>query len=245
MSKLVYTDARIFTAGADLTGVSNKVEISAEREAKETTNFLSAGYKEFIAGLGSATVNAEGFWEALDLTKVDDATYAQLGAIGPWTVTPATPNVGQVAYLVNALETTIAPFGGGVGDVATYKTTAMSTWPLARGQVANAPGTAVTTTGTGTGIQLPAVAADQALYASLHVLSVAGTTPSATFAIESAAANTFVGPTTRLTFTAATTLGGQIIRTSAGAITDTWYRAKWTISGTTPSFLAIVAIGIA
>src|SRR5438445_534263 len=37
--------------------------------------------------------------------------------------------------------------------------------------------------------------------------------------------------------------GGQIART-AGAIADTWYRAKWTITGSSPSFLFLVAFDV-
>jgi hypothetical protein len=82
------------------------------------------------------------------------------------------------------------------------------------------------------------------MYAALHVLSVAGTTPSITARVESSVDNTFSAPTTRLTFTAANAVGGQILRTAGTAITDTWWRVAWTISGTSPSFLFSSALGI-
>jgi hypothetical protein len=85
--------------------------------------------------------------------------------------------------------------------------------------------------------------AGQYLYASLHVLSAAGTSPSITVSIESDADNTFSTPTTVLTFSAATSVDGQIMR-AAGPITDTWYRAKWAVSGTTPSFLFLCAFDV-
>jgi hypothetical protein len=132
-----------------------------------------------------------------------------------------------------------------VGEVAPWTSTAKSSWPLVRGQFAHPPGAARTATGTGTGLNLGAVAAGKRLYASLHVLSVAGTaTPTITGRIESSVDNTFAAPTTRATFAAATAVGGQVLRTDGTAYTDTWWRIAWTISGTTPSFLFAAALGI-
>jgi hypothetical protein len=82
------------------------------------------------------------------------------------------------------------------------------------------------------------------MYGALHVLSVAGTTPSITARVESSVDNTFASPTTRLTFTAANTVSGEILRTDGTAITDTWWRVAWTITGTTPSFLFASTLGI-
>ncbi|SCL43268.1 hypothetical protein GA0074692_6797 [Micromonospora pallida] len=77
------------------------------------------------------------------------------------------------------------------------------------------------------------------------MLSIAGTaTPSVTVTIQSDDAAGMATPTDRLTFTAATVAGGQTLRL-AGPITDTYYRATWTVSGTTPSFLFVVALGLA
>jgi hypothetical protein len=106
-------------------------------------------------------------------------------------------------------------------------------------------GTARTTTGTGTGIQLGAVTAAQRMYCNLHVLSISGTgTPTITVKLQSSVDNTFASPTDRIVFTAATALGGQA-SSALGAITDQWWRAQWTISGTNPSFLFAVSAGIA
>lgn len=243
MSKLVYTDARIFVGAADLSGVSNKAELSAEREAKDVTNFRSAGWKESIAGLGSASINAEGFWEAGGDDKVDNAAWDALGGVGAWTVCPSDATDGAKAFFTKALEASYT-FLGAVGDVAPYKAMGQSSWPLVKGVIANPPGSARTSTGTGTAVELGAVEAGQSIYAALHVLSVSGTSPSITFAVESDEDGDMASPVSRISFSAATDVGSQILRT-AGAITDTFWRAKWTVSGTTPSFLAVVAIGIA
>lgn len=244
MSKIVLTNVRLFTGGADLTGASNKVELSTKVEEKETTNFLSGGYKELLGGLSSAEAQSEGQWEAGDPGKVDDAAWAQLGGMGAWSVGPVGASVGDLAYLTKMLRCDYK-LGDAVGEVAPWTSSGMSSWPLARGQFAHPPGTARTADGTGTGLQLGAVTAGKRLYAALHVLSVAGTgTPTLTARVESSADNTFASPTTRLTWTAATAVSGESLRTDGSAITDTWWRVAWAITGTGPSFLFAATLGI-
>lgn len=243
MSKLILLNARLFAVGADLTGASNKIELSGEVEDKETTNYYSGGHKELLGGLASAELSAEGQWEAGDTTKVDNASWAQLGGVGPWTACPDNAAVGDLAYVTQCLRSSYS-LGGSVGDVAPWSGKGSSSWPLVRGQMAHPAGTARTSTGTGTAVQLGAVTAGRRLYAALHVLSVAGTTPSITARVESDADASFASPTTQLTFTAATAAGGEALRTTGTAITDTWFRVAWTISGTTPSFLFAASFGI-
>jgi hypothetical protein len=243
VGKIVLLNCRLFAVGADLTGASNKIELTAEVEDKETTNYYSNGYKEVIGGLGSAEVTGEGQWEAADATKVDNASWSQLGGVGPWTACPDNAAVGDLAYITQCLRSSYA-LGGSIGDVAPWSGKGASAWPLVRGQMAHPAGTARTSTGVGTGVQLGAVAANKRLYAALHVLSVSGTTPSITARIESDDNSGFTTPTTQLTFTAATAASGEALRTAGSAITDNWWRVAWTISGTTPSFLFATSFGI-
>lgn len=244
MPKTVLTNVRCFAVGLDLTSHSNKIELTAEVESKPTTNYGSQGWTEVVGGLASAQIAGEGQWEAGAETMVDDATWAQLGGTGPWTVSANnSAAAGQLAYLTRAMRADYT-LGAEVGEVAPWTSTAKSSWPLVRGQFAHPPGTVRTTSGTGTALQLGAVPAARRLYAALHVLSTAGTTPSITARVESSADDTFASPTTRLTFTAATGPGGQIARTDGTAVTDTWWRLAWDITGTTPSFLFAAALGI-
>ncbi len=243
MGKFVLLDARLFAPGADLSGASNKIELTSEIEDKDVTNYRSQGWKEVLGGLGSAEISGEGQWEAGDPSRVDDASWSTLGGVGPYTVCPNDSVVGALAYLVSGLRTDYK-VGDAVGEVAPWAGTVKSSWPLVRGQIAHPPGTARTATGTGTALNLGAVPAGKRLYAALHVLSAAGTTPSITARIESDDSAGFGTPITRAAFTAATAPGGQIARTDGLAITDTHYRVAWTISGTTPSFMFAVSLGI-
>lgn len=245
MAKMVLKNVRLFTGGADLTTVNNKVEVKAEVDVQEATAFAPSGdvWAENLAGIRSVELNAEGQWEALDTGKVDNVSFGDLATVTPWTICPAGASVGDLAYLTGALRTSYS-LGGAVGDVAPWSADGVGNNPLVRGVIAHPPGTARTTTGAGTSIQLGAVPSGQALYAALHVQSVAGTSPFLTVTIETDNATGFPSPTTAITFDAANARGGQILRV-AGPLTDDWVRASWTISGSSPSFLFTVSLGIA
>jgi hypothetical protein len=136
-------------------------------------------------------------------------------------------------------------FGGDVGDVAPWMMNGRSTWPLVRGACAHPSGVARTATGTGSSLNLGAVAAGRRVYANLHVLSVSGTaTPTVTVKIQSDDNTGFTSAADRLLFAAKTATGGESVRSDGSAITDSYWRASWTITGTTPSFLFLVSLGI-
>lgn len=241
-------NVRTFVGAADLTGQSNKIELIDAMEEKETTNYGSGGAKEVIAGVESVAIGAEGQIEYGDPGKIDDAMWANRRVIEAWTIGPETANASALAYLTQAVRIDAKLFGA-VGDVNPWMLTAAGSWPLVRGGITQAPGTALTADANGTGLQLGATSATQRVYASLHVLSVAGTlAPTIACTIQSAAANTFASPTTRLTFTTTAAVGGEIIRTAQGANAHTWYRAVFDLTdngGVGMSFLAVAAIGIA
>ena len=247
MSKTVLTNVRLFVGPTDLTGVSNRVEITDTLEDKETTNFGSGGAKEYIAGLESVALSAEGQWQAGSTTTVDvdDEMWGDRRTVQAWSVAPVGTTEGNVAYLTQALRLDSKLFGA-VGDVAPWTMSAAGSWPLARGMSAVSPGTAISSSGNGTAVELGAVSSTQRLYAAMHVLSVSGTSsPSIAVTIQSSDDDSFGSPTTQLTLTTASATGSQITRTDVGAITDTWYRAHYTVSGSTPSFLVFIALGIA
>ncbi|MEV8395918.1 MULTISPECIES: hypothetical protein [unclassified Streptomyces] len=243
MSKFTLLDARLFAVGADLSGAANKIELTSEIEDKDATNYRSNGWKELIGGLGSAEISGEGQWEAGDPGMVDNASWADLGGTGPYTVCPTDSVVGALAYFTNGMRADYK-VGDAVGEIAPWSGTVKSSWPLVRGQIAHPPGLARTSTGTGTALNLGAIPTGKRLYAALHVLSAAGTTPSITLTIESDDAAGFTTPITRLAFTPATGPSGQVSRGDGLALTDTHYRVAWSITGSAPSFMFAVSLGI-
>lgn len=243
MSKFVLKNVRPFAGGADLTTRSNRFEIAMEAESKDTTAFAPSGdvWHEELPGIKTVTVDGAGQWEAGDLSMVDDSMFGLLGSINPLTLCPAGAADGALAYLT-AFNRQAYNMGGAIGDVAPWSGHWVGSWGLARGVILHTPAVR-TATGTGSVIQLPAVAAGQYLVGTIHAMSAGGTTPSLTGTIKSAALVGFGSPTTRLTFNAQTAIGGQVFRIP-GPITDQFYRFDFTIAGTTPSFLVMSAAGI-
>jgi hypothetical protein len=243
LTPTVLLDARIYLESADLTGWSNKVETMLSVADEDVTNFASGGWKQRTGGEFDTDVSVEGFFEQLDVSRPDDMFWANLGSNqAALTVAPTSGAAGVLAYLSRVQVMDYKP-GGAVGKVLAWSSSLKGNWPFVRGLILHPQGTPRTSTGTGTGFQIGAVGAAQRMYACLHVLSVAGTTPSITVALQSSVDNTFSSPTTRLTFAADTALDGQALSV-LGAITDQWWRVAWTISGTTPSFLFAVSAGI-
>jgi hypothetical protein len=244
VGKTVLLDVRLFTGGADLTGDSNRVEVAVETEEKPTTNYGSGGWTELLGGLASATVQAGGQWTAGDPAAVDETSWQDLGGRGAWTICPLASTVGALAYTTRALRSTYS-HGGAVGDVAPWTASAKSTWPLVRGQVAHPPGTPRTASGVGAALNLGPVAARQRLYAAVHVLSAAGTTPELTVSVEADSEEAFGDdPATVLAFSTVGEPGGQILRTIGDPIAGPWYRLTFDVDGGSPSFLFAAALGI-
>lgn len=240
----VLVDARIYWATADLTGYSNKIESSVAAPAEDSTTFGSGGWNQRVAGLFSGDITPEGLWQAGDLSMPDDTFWANLGvATVPVTVAPTSGAVNTLAYLTRVTETEYKA-GAAKGTLLAWSAIGKSDQPVVRGTVMHPQGTPRTVTGVGTGIQLGAVTALQRMYCNLHVFSVAGTlSPSITVSLQSSVDNTFASPTTRITFNPSTTFDGQALNV-LGATTDTWWRAAWTIGGSSPSFLFNVTAGV-
>lgn len=242
---LVLIDARIYFASLDATGFANKIDMNITLDDLDSTTFRNNRGKARVAGLEDLQAAATMLWQAGDASMPDDVLWNQLGAASqPLTVAPTLGSVGSIAYITKTMSSQYK-ISGDVAKLLTTEANWLGNQPTARGQVLHPQGTIRTTTGTGTAVQLGAVTAAQRMWANLHVFSVAGTaTPTLTVKIQSSVDNTFAAPTDRITFTAATGFTSQPASV-LGAVTDTWWRAVWTISGSTPSFLFAVAAGIA
>lgn len=249
----ILQNLRLFAGGCDLTAQSNQFDLQAQFEKKDRTVYGpagvgSGGWSEFIAGLGSAKPSVSGLWAAGDTSMVDDATWAALGANSSFSAYLETANglatYGDPVYTMRML-TSNYKVGGAPGDVAPFSLDGDSDGVAVRGVGLHPPGTARGLgTATGTVVSHVAVPAGRHGYASLHVLSVAGTgTPTLAVTVQSAAAIGFAAPTDRITFAPATARGGQNASV-AGPITDTFWRVSATVTGTTPSFLFVVAFGV-
>jgi hypothetical protein len=241
MSTQVLTNCRLHLGGYELSGISNSIGIDYGAEMKDDTVFGTAGTRSNKPGLKTVKINGHGFWDA----DYDEALYNRIGAAREVaSLTPEGQTVGDRAFFTRGVNGAYNPLTGEIGELVGFDIDlAAANTLLVRGQV-GALGTK-TVTGTGSGIQLGAVLAAQKIYAALHVKNtIAGTTPTLNVIVESDDNSGFTTPTTRLTFTQVTTVIGAQWQELAGAITDDWWRVKWTLGGTTPSYPLFVSFGI-
>jgi hypothetical protein len=240
MGQTTFTNCGVWMDGYNLSGDLNQTALNYASEAQDATTF---GNDTKINRRGLLTVAFEmsGFVNAA-AGQSDTIIFPRVGSDSVFLVAPGGGAVGERAFGFKAHSGSYSP-GGQVGAMLAfdYSADGAGGQPPIRGTVVhNATRTA---TGEGTGYELGAVTADQKVYALLQV-TAASASDSLTVTVESDADNTFGSPTTRFTFTAATAVGAQILAPVSGAITDTWWRVTYTITGTDPSFSFIALVGI-
>jgi hypothetical protein len=246
----VLFNARIFGGGVNFSGQSNKVEVGVEVDEIDATVFepdnpADAGWKARRGGIIDGKAAFSGFWAAGDPAAVDDAMWAALGKVDAWTFVKGAGAVGDVAWSTRALR---SKYTGTLeyGKAAAFEGAVSGSWGTVRGRVAHPHTVARSGAGSGSDVVLAAgVPAGQYLYAALHVLSVAGTAaPTLSVVVESDDTSGFTSAIQRLAFDPVTAPAGQIIR-AAGPLTDTHVRVRWSMSGTSPSFLFAATLGVA
>jgi hypothetical protein len=199
------------------------------------------GWMTYIGGLKTGQVDLS-FMSDFAEGSMDDVFWSLLGTTTVKSVC-TTSTDGGLAYLFKGIPLSYTPVEGDVGALAMGKISGKTSGsPVVRGLTLH-PETLEDASGTGTPRQIGAVVTGKKLYSALHILAVDGTTPSMTVKIQSDNDEAFPSATDRITFTAATTVGEQW-GTVAGAVTDDWWRAQYTLSGTNPEFLFIVTAGI-
>lgn len=230
---LALVDGNEFTSSMNALGIKLAADSEDDTRLGNTTHARVGGLRTFQASM-------KGYWDsAIDaVAQADVGTDANIATVFATGAAPAEGDPGL--YFFKPLLTEYQ-FGGADGVNLPFSLTLDTQGDAVRGYLAGA-GTK-TVTGQGAGIQLGALSASQKLWAGLHVVGISGAGATVTVTIESAPTNSFAAPTTRITFTAKTAVGGQLLSV-AGAITDTYWRAKWTLAGTSPSAKIYVPIGI-
>ncbi len=243
MANQVLKDARLWIGAYSLSGDANSLALDFSAEQQDDT-VLEDSARSRTPGLKAIALQCEGLWNsgAAGGGFLEELLHDNLALTDvPVTVCPiAGAAEGDRAFTFLA-ELADYQRQAQVGELFRFSAGAEGRGiPLLRGQLLN--NATKTASGNGTGWQLGALSSSQRLYAALHVLTVSGTSPSLTVKVQSSATQggTY---TDRVTFSAKTAAGydwGSV----AGAVTDTWWRANFTISGTTPSFAFVVAAGI-
>jgi hypothetical protein len=238
-----WQDMSILVDDIEMACHAKSFSLTNEVAQLDTTSLCSTGWTSSIGGLKSGSVNIE-FMQDVATGSVDDTLYPLLGVAGtPKSICLGSAD-GSPAYLLKSIPLAYTPVSGAVGELAMGTLAgSSSTGPVVRGKLLHPSNVSRTSSSTGTGRQLGAVAAGQSVYAAIHVISASGT-PTLDVIVQSDDNAGFTTPTTRLTFTQATGKTSQIV-SAAGAITDDYWRVSYTIGGTgTPTFAFAVTVGI-
>jgi hypothetical protein len=237
-----------FDASCRITDYSGQVDVNA----LESTTVCSTGWVEYVAGMASWQMTANGYVDFaannVDAKLGVGGTFA--GNIDPITICPTSNGGadGEIAFSGKGLQTQYQVLNGGVGQLAPFTLAAQGRGePLVRSTVLHPTSTARTTSGNGTGRLLGAVSATQKMFFGLHVVAISGA-PTFSVVLESDDNAGFTSPTTRITSANYSASTGAERQSVAGAITDTYWRVKWTVTGGTGpsiSFLAVAGIATA
>lgn len=254
MSAYVLTNATIVlgspTVGAiDISQYTGSLDTSPGTvTVRDIPNFAGGGYMTRIAGLKGSAFKVTGYsdfaaaaFNAAFLTPA--ATLGQQIAAGV-----ALPQSGSAVaagdpmHFTRGIINTFSPFSGSIDNVAAYELGLVTDTAPVTGQAATSLA-ARTTTANGTALTLTGPTAAQRVWAGLWVTAASGSSPTLAVKIQSAPASNFASPTDRITFTTVGVTGWQFA-SLAGAVTDGFWRAIWTIGGGSPSFTFIAAVGV-
>lgn len=243
MATLVYTDCKIYMAGYNLSGQSNNCSVEYGAEMLDATVFSSGGTRINKAGLKTAKIMASGFQD-YGLGTPEAEMFTRIGAVAEvFTIAPTGNAEAERAFTLKGVSGTYQILPGEVGSLLPFEIDAIASHvPLVRGSVFGVGLKAVS--GNGVGENLGVVAADHRIFSALHVVSALGTLPTLDVVIESAASGAFTTPTTRLTHAQMTGIGSNWQEADGPGGTDAYWRAKWTIGGTTPSFIMFLVVGV-
>ncbi|HEV8642169.1 MAG TPA: hypothetical protein VGV13_13800 [Methylomirabilota bacterium] len=237
MASQVLTNCVLWLAGYKLSGAMNALGLDYGAELQDATVFGDTGRRR-RGGLKTQAFHHEGYWDvgtgAGD--AADEVLFPLVGAADK--VMTISPNgvEGEPAYTLRSVAAEYSP-GAQVGQM--FKFTVRGEGapgdPLVEGTLLK--NAAVSVDGNGTAFDVGAVSATQKLYAALQFTGAA----LGTAYVQSAPTSGFVSPTQRVLFA----LGGsrgtdwQVV---AGPITDAWWRAGWTASGSAEIVVTIAIL---
>lgn len=232
MASQVLTNTKVWVDQYDVSGQLNAIAVEYGVDALDETTF-GDDTRTNKGGLKTTTMSHEGYWAA----GTDAALFSKIGGSTVVTVAGAGSAAGDDAYLAQTLTTTYSP-GAAVGELLGFTVDMEAAGPLIRGAMLE--NTTTSTGADGSAVQLGAVSAAQSIFGALHVTSLSGGT--LTVKIQSDSASGFASPTDQITFTAATGATAEL-KSAAGAVTDTYWRATWTLTGGSASFIVSAGIG--
>lgn len=238
MSKHVANSMRIYVGPYDLTTAHTNLKLELKRDPADANCMLadSEGTEQFwqtwLHGMRSFMASHSGYSEA-GAGAVNTVLNGYFGADNSLiTMCAPTGAVGENAYSMQALVHEHKEIDGTIGGMNGYAGAASGQGtPIVRGTIF---GTGEkTVTGNSAIYQLGAITSGtNKLYAALHVTDSSGDdTQAMTIKLYSAPTGAFSSPTERVAFTAVGNGITSELKSLATTVTDTYWRATWTISG--------------
>lgn len=246
MAGFVMLNAKVLVGGYNFSGQHNSLSLEHGAEMLDETVFqpgVTGATRKFKPGLKTFQFSGNVFWD----TSTDEVMFNRVGADrAVMHFAPVGETEGDIVFMTRGVTATYNPASGAVGDLLQATVDGRnSNTPLVRAQLMKF-GTVVAT-GNSTGIQMGS-AANKIVYSGLQILAptvAGGGGEQVIVTIESDDNAGFTTPTTRLTHSTMTVRGANWQEAAIGAgVTDDYWRAKWTISGSSPSFSIYVSVGI-
>ena len=234
MATFVQTNVGLYWGGYSLASSFNAIALNLGNSPQDDTVYGDT-FVSNAAGLSSVQLEAEGFWES----ATDSVLQSSLGSDDTvLSVTPVDQAAGSPSLFSKVTTSTYNPISTGtVGSMLGFSLSAEGRGEKSvSGEILVIPATYTSSSETATNASIGAVSATQSVYSALHVTAASGTLD---VIVESAPSN-WSSESTRITHTRFTAVGAEMLST-AGAITDAYWRVKWTLSG---SFDFIVSLGI-
>lgn len=238
MTEFVLTNAQIRYGGVDVSGILNQVALEANKNLPEDSVFGDTTVNR-VSGTRDGSVTVNGWWDdSADLTIFTDH-------VGPATevisIAPENAVEGTEAYSLQAEQASYVP-GAAHGEIFGFSFELQGRNALINGRLLGV-GSKIAS-GNGAAYQLGQVPAGSRIFAALHVTAFGGVTPTLDVVLESDDNPNFTSAVTRVTFTQVTTTLQAQFLSAAGAITDAFWRLRWTIGGTGPSYNIFGVVGI-
>ena len=234
MATYVQTNVGLYWGGYSLASSFNAIALNLGNSPQDDTVYGDT-FVSNAAGLSTVQLEAEGFWQS----ATDSVLQSSLGSDDTvLSVTPVDQSAGSPSLFSKVTTSTYNPISTGtVGSMLGFSLSAEGRGEKSvSGEILAIPATYTSSSETATNASIGAVSATQSVYSALHVTAASGTLD---VIVESAPSN-WSSESTRITHTRFTAVGAEMLST-AGAITDAYWRVKWTLSG---SFDFIVSLGI-
>jgi hypothetical protein len=249
MAIIPMVNCKVIVGGLDLSGDSNSLSLVHAAEMLDGTVFQPSSVnrtRAYTPGLKTVDLTAGLFWDI----DVDQELFSRIGfnAGEIATIAAVGEAEGDRVFFTRGVRGAYNPLSGEVGAIISAQLDLKNRgYDLVRGQLMTA-GADKTVTGNSTGIQFTLPVGNFRIFSALHVLGPAvagGGGETITCIIQSDDNAGFSSATTRLTHAAMTARGADWQEASlTNAVTDTYWRARWTIAGTAPSFPLFWSFGI-